>query len=214
MSSCFPFYSGGDPEYKFWGNGTQLPFSTTTTTSLQALFCLQWQVLWLPLRGQLLRGLQGKLKGRSWTAIFFPFSEVEGCISQSPTPLASTVHILSSGRHHDSCLCSARRVWLATSPRPPSSGKECYSREFQVAACQHPKQIMQARWNVQNKQMYTDLHPSVHWWNPKFVCCRKFHLRFQHRNLQGLWIISESWAVEGHPDFLTSQGFLRSVAGL
>lgn len=82
----FPLYSGGDPEYKFWGDGAQLPFSTPTPTGLQALFCLQWQVLWLPLRGQLLRGLQGKWREGPGPPSSFPFLRWRVAFPNCPPP--------------------------------------------------------------------------------------------------------------------------------
>ena len=52
--------SGGDPEHQLRGDGTQFSVSTSPTSGLQTMFCVPGQVLRVPLRCQLLWGLQGE----------------------------------------------------------------------------------------------------------------------------------------------------------
>lgn len=52
--------SGGDPKHQLRGDGTQFSVSTSPTSGLQTMFCVPGQVLRVPLRCQLLWGLQGE----------------------------------------------------------------------------------------------------------------------------------------------------------
>ncbi len=58
--SFFLVHSGGDPEHQLRGDGPQFPVSTSPTSYLQAMLCVPGQVLRVPLRCQLLWGLQGE----------------------------------------------------------------------------------------------------------------------------------------------------------
>lgn len=58
--SFFLTLSGGDPEHQLRGDGAQFPVSTSSAPRLQAVLRVPGQILGLPLRCQLLRGLQGE----------------------------------------------------------------------------------------------------------------------------------------------------------
>lgn len=52
--------SGGDPEHQLRGDGAQFPVSASPAPRLQAVLRVPGQILGVPLRCQLLRGLQGE----------------------------------------------------------------------------------------------------------------------------------------------------------
>lgn len=72
MKSCalltLPFFlsvfllarSGGDPEHQLRGDGAQFPVPASPAPRLQAVLRVPGQILGVPLRCQLLRGLQGE----------------------------------------------------------------------------------------------------------------------------------------------------------